>query len=223
MATIEAPSQQLEGKRGWRYYVGLLLFVLHLILPVLALIFVPMLGLSGGINALLYGLSVAGGPDLLLIASAALLGKDDLQYLFSKLGSWFKNLVKWDQVSPQRYKVGLWMMVVSVIITVISANAQVTNTEIVVLAAMLLVVMGINLMALLFVDKVMKYLSPEVLGVANRILALLLAALAMETIINGLRELGIAVNYLRLEAVGLSLALRMDKHRPGSYPRLLAC
>jgi small neutral amino acid transporter SnatA (MarC family) len=29
----------------------------------------------------------------------------------------------------------------------------------------------------------MKYLSPEVLGVANRVLALLLAALAMETII----------------------------------------
>ena len=48
---------------------------------------------------------------------------------------------------------------------------------------MLLVVMGINLVALLFVDRVMKYLSPEVLGVANRILALLLAALAMETII----------------------------------------
>ena len=30
----------------------------------------------------------------------------------------------------------------------------------------------------------MKYFSPEVLGVANRILALLLAALAMEAIIN---------------------------------------
>ena len=81
-----------------------------------------------------------------------------------------------------------------VTLAVISANAQVTNTEIVILAVMLLVVMGINLMALLFVDGVMKYLSPEVLGVANRILALLLAALAMETIINGLRELGIATS-----------------------------
>ena len=79
-----------------------------------------------------------------------------------------------------------------VTLTVISANTQVSNVEIVVLAMMLLVIMGINLLALLFVDKVMKYLTPEVLGVANRILALLLAALAMETIINGLRELGIA-------------------------------
>jgi len=119
MAATETLNQQSESKRGWRYYVGLILFILHLILPILAFIFVPMLGLSGGVNAILYGLSVAGGPDLLLIASAALLGKENLQYLFSKLGSWFKNLVKWDQVSPQRYKVGLWMMVISVIITAV--------------------------------------------------------------------------------------------------------
>jgi hypothetical protein len=118
MSTPEASNQPLEGKRDWRYYVGLILFVLHLLLPVLALIFVPMLGLSAGISALLFSLSLAGGPDVLLIAAAALMGKDNLQYLFSKLGSRFKNLVKRDQVSPQRYKVGLWMMVISVIITV---------------------------------------------------------------------------------------------------------
>jgi multiple antibiotic resistance protein len=75
-----------------------------------------------------------------------------------------------------------------VTLTVISANNMVTLPEIIILAVMLLVVMGINLMALLFVDGVMKYLSPEVLGVANRILALLLAALAMETIINATGE-----------------------------------
>ena len=76
-----------------------------------------------------------------------------------------------------------------VMLTVISANGQITLTEIVILAVMLLVVMGINLVALLFVDGVVKYLSPEVLGVANRILALLLAALAIEAIINATGEL----------------------------------
>lgn len=119
MSTASQTEQHLEGKRDWRYYTGLILFVLHLILPVLALIFVPLLGLSGGINAMLYGLSVAGGPDLLLIAAAALMGKENMQYLFSRLGSWFKNVVKWDQVSPQRYRIGLWMMVLSVIITAV--------------------------------------------------------------------------------------------------------
>jgi small neutral amino acid transporter SnatA (MarC family) len=57
------------------------------------------------------------------------------------------------------------------------------------LTIMLLVVMAINLVALLTVDGVSKYLSVEALEVANRILGLLLAALAVETIINGSAEL----------------------------------
>jgi multiple antibiotic resistance protein len=76
-----------------------------------------------------------------------------------------------------------------VTLTTISANALVTNTEIVVMTVMLLVVMAINLVALLTVDHISKYLSVEFLEVANRILGLLLAALAMETIINGASEL----------------------------------
>ena len=58
-----------------------------------------------------------------------------------------------------------------VTLTVISANSQITTTEFVILTMMLLlVIIGINLVALLFVDGVMKYLWPEVLGVANRII-----------------------------------------------------
>jgi hypothetical protein len=114
MSTPTNVNQQPNTKRGWRYFTGLILFVLHLLLPVLALVFAPMLGLSTGISAILFSLSVAGGPDVLLIAAAALMGKDNLQYLFSKLGSWFKKLVKWDQVSPQRYRIGLWLMCLSV-------------------------------------------------------------------------------------------------------------
>jgi small neutral amino acid transporter SnatA (MarC family) len=45
---------------------------------------------------------------------------------------------------------------------------------------------------------VTKYLSVETLEVANHILALLLAALAMETIVNGVGALvGAAVGHLR--------------------------
>jgi len=111
----ENETKKPEIIKDWRYYLGLFLFILHLILPILALIFVPMLGLSTGVSTLLYGLSVAGGPDVLLIAAAALLGKDNLSYLFSKLGSGFKNLVKWDQVTPKRYRVGVWLLVISVV------------------------------------------------------------------------------------------------------------
>jgi len=114
--SAENGTNQPEIKKDWRYYLGLFIFIIHLILPILALIIVPMLGLSTGVSTLLYGLSVAGGPDVLLIAAAALLGKDNLTYLFSKLGSGFKNLVKWDQVTPQRYRLGVWLLVIFYIV-----------------------------------------------------------------------------------------------------------
>ena len=80
-----------------------------------------------------------------------------------------------------------------VTLTIVSANQGVQLEELVLLAVMLLVIMAINLMALLSVDFVSKYLSVETLEVANRILALLLAALAMETIVNATGDLVRAV------------------------------
>ena len=64
-----------------------------------------------------------------------------------------------------------------------------TAEELAILTVMLLVAMATSLVALLAVDAVTKYLSVEELEVANRILGLLLAALAVETIINGLSDL----------------------------------
>lgn len=119
MSTPTDVNQRSETKRGWRYYVGLILFVLSLILPLLALVIVPLLGVSPGISTLLYGLSIAGGPDLLLVAAAALMGKENLTYLLSKLGGWFKNLVKWDQVTAKRYRLGVWLLVISVLTSLV--------------------------------------------------------------------------------------------------------
>ena len=117
MSTPADANQRSETRRGWRYYLGLILFVLSLILPLLALVIVPLLGLSPGISTTLYGLSVVGGPDLLLVAAAALMGKENLEYLFSKLGNWFKRLVKRDQVSPKRWRTGVWLFWISILIS----------------------------------------------------------------------------------------------------------
>ena len=117
MSAPAAANQRSETRKDWRYYLGLILFVLSLILPLLALVIVPMLGVSPGISAVLYGLSVAGGPDLILIGAAALMGKENLEYLFSKLGNWFKRLVKWDQVSSGRYRIGVWLFWISILIS----------------------------------------------------------------------------------------------------------
>ena len=60
-----------------------------------------------------------------------------------------------------------------VTLTVISANSQITTTEFVILTMMLLlVIIGINLVALLFVDGVMKYVWPEVLGFGGDVVIL---------------------------------------------------
>ncbi|MGD9094256.1 MAG: MarC family protein [Anaerolineales bacterium] len=76
-----------------------------------------------------------------------------------------------------------------VTLTIVSANRGISVEDLIFLTIMLLVIMAINLVALLSVDSLSKYLSPETLEVANRILALLLAALAMETIVNGVGQL----------------------------------
>ena len=51
-----------------------------------------------------------------------------------------------------------------------------------------LVIMSINLGALLLVDKISKYFALQALQVSERVLGILLAALAIETLVNGLRD-----------------------------------
>ena len=75
-----------------------------------------------------------------------------------------------------------------VTLTIISANRGVGLEELILLSVILLVIMAINLAALLSVDFVSKYLSPETLDVANRVVALLLAALAMEAILSSMGQ-----------------------------------
>jgi multiple antibiotic resistance protein len=75
-----------------------------------------------------------------------------------------------------------------VTLTLVSANRGVEIEDLIFLSVMLLVIMAINLAALLSVDILTRYLSAETLEVANRILALLLAALAMETILSSVGQ-----------------------------------
>lgn len=72
-------------------------------------------GLGQGLTTALIGVTLVGGPDIILVGAAALLGKENLEYLFSRLGGWFKRLVKWDQVSPRRYGTGVWLLWISVL------------------------------------------------------------------------------------------------------------
>lgn len=112
----EIDGRPAPGASGWRRPVGVSLFVLHIILPLIALVVVPILGLPEGTNAILFGLSVVGGPDLLLIAAIAVLGKDGVAQLMSSLGSVVRNVTRWDRVTRRRYIAGLWVLSISLVL-----------------------------------------------------------------------------------------------------------
>lgn len=76
-----------------------------------------------------------------------------------------------------------------VVLTIYSASADTFDIRLLWLAITFLVVMLINLVALLAEERVLKFISPELLQVAERVLGILLAALAVQTIFNGLVEL----------------------------------
>lgn len=76
-------------------------------------------------------------------------------------------------------------------LTVASAINHNNPPALLVLAGMLLLVMAIDLCVLLLAGKVLKYIHPQIVQVAERILGILLAALGVETILNGLRALGV--------------------------------
>jgi sterol desaturase/sphingolipid hydroxylase (fatty acid hydroxylase superfamily) len=66
-------------KKDWRFYAGVTAMVLAVVMP-LCVLAVPMLGLSTTQSALLAGVLLAGGPEMLCILAVALLGKDTFCY-----------------------------------------------------------------------------------------------------------------------------------------------
>jgi hypothetical protein len=79
---IEGPISPRDSppllKKDWRFFTGIAALLLAMVLPLFGLA-VPLLGLSTAGSALLIGGLVAGGPELLLVLAAALLGKDTLR------------------------------------------------------------------------------------------------------------------------------------------------
>jgi hypothetical protein len=99
-------------KRDWRFYAGMTALVLAVILPLGAFI-VPMLGFPLAQSALLVGVLVAGGPEVLCIAAVALLGKETFQYLAHHAKLALRRAVIDRPASKARYYVGLAIVLLS--------------------------------------------------------------------------------------------------------------
>ena len=99
-------------KKDWRFYAGLVAMGAAIILPLTA-IFVPLLGLSTAHSAVLVGIMVAGGPEVLCILAVVLLGKDTFNYFAHLAKTAIRRAVIDTPASKARYYVGLTIMLVS--------------------------------------------------------------------------------------------------------------
>lgn len=99
-------------KRDWRFYAGITAMVLAVIMPLGAVI-VPVLGLPTAQSALLAGVLVAGGPEVLCILAIALLGQDTFRYFVHKAKAAFRRAILDRPASKLRYYAGLTIILLS--------------------------------------------------------------------------------------------------------------
>jgi hypothetical protein len=101
-------------KKDWRFYAGMTALGLALVLPLLGLA-VPLLGLPAAVSAVLVGGLVAGGPEVLMVLAAALLGKETLHAFLHQAKRALGRALLVTPVSKARYYAGLTIAVVSIL------------------------------------------------------------------------------------------------------------
>ena len=104
----------MDGK-NWKFYLGLACFGSAWILPFGALL-VPYLGLPSATAAVVSGTLLLGVPEVLILASVALLGKETFQYLKDKALGVLKLPQGWSKASKGRYHLALFVMVATTLI-----------------------------------------------------------------------------------------------------------
>jgi hypothetical protein len=110
---MEQAQASPSGKApaGWRFRLGMILFVLGMGCPLLAPL-VLALDLGPGLTATLSGGLMLGIPDVLLLAAAAVMGKEGFNYLKDRLYALLRKAAPPQYVGPVRYTVGIVMFVI---------------------------------------------------------------------------------------------------------------
>ena len=100
--------------RGWRFYAGMTALILSLIMPLFAFL-VPLLGLPVAESAVIVGVLIAGGPEVVGLVGIALLGRNAFQYFTYKLKTALRRVVLPKRVSKRRYYFGLSVSLASLL------------------------------------------------------------------------------------------------------------
>ncbi len=127
-ADAPEPSAASPAPR-WRFAAGVVLFAIGLISPV----FVPLvarLPLGSGATTAISGLLVFGIPEVLWLAAAAVMGKEGFDRLKQRLFGWLRAFAPADRVSRTRYRVGLVMFTLPLVLGLAQPYAEVWWPEV---------------------------------------------------------------------------------------------
>ena len=130
-------------------------------------------------------LTIAGGAILFVFA---------LNMVLSSGGDHGSEVTVEDPTSIAVYPLALPLIaqpIGIVVLTVASARFNDDWGTLGIMAVLLLIVMVINVLVLLGESKIIKFLNPQAIDVGERILGILLCALAVQAMLNGANELGI--------------------------------
>ena len=101
--TMSGTNETISKKR---LYLGGVIFFVGLLCPLLVPL-VTYTGLSAAWKATLSGLLLLGIPEIFMLITAAVMGKDGFAYLKGLLFGFLKRHVVPKTVSPGRYRIGL--------------------------------------------------------------------------------------------------------------------
>ena len=107
-------EREERAPEGWRFRLGLLLFVAGWICP----LFIPLVtyaSIPTQTKTLLSGFLLIGAPEIFTILSVIILGKPGFNFIKKKMFSFFRKAAPGNEVSRTRYKVGLFMVLLHVI------------------------------------------------------------------------------------------------------------
>jgi hypothetical protein len=96
---------------GWRLKLGIFLFGLSIVLPVLGLPLVAVMGLSAGAVATVSGV-LLGGSEVLGLIAVAVMGKSGYAYIKNRVFGFLKQYGPPAEVGRTRYTIGLVMFAV---------------------------------------------------------------------------------------------------------------
>ena len=106
-------SQDKVPLGGWRLKLGVALFGLSIVLPVLGVPLVAAMGLSDATVATISGV-LLGGAEVLGIVAVAVMGKTGYAYIKNRVFGFLKQYGPPAEVSRARYTIGLVMFAVTI-------------------------------------------------------------------------------------------------------------